>query len=140
MENPTPQEENPSRPPNGGPVKIGPLGSSSRPWQWLLLLGLFALVFWLYVPKTEIQVFYPWFLEQVENDNVKSISIRGLEIRGELRKARRYLYPPLVDATVRKFYTKAQSDASIEQTVRTLTERNQKKETNPVLIETRPPK
>jgi len=138
MENPTPPEENRSRPANGGPVKIGPLGSSSHPWQWLLLLGLFALVFWLYLPKTEIQVYYPWFLEQVQNDNVKSISIQGMEICGELRKAQRYL-TRRVDTTVRKFSIVVQSDASIEQTVRTLTERNQKKGTNPVLIEIRPP-
>jgi len=119
---------------------MGSLGSNGRLWQWLLLLSLFGLIFWLYVPKNEYQVPYPWFLQQVENDNIKSISIRGTEIHGELRTPERYRHAPLVDTTLRKFYTKAQSDASIERTVRTMIERNKKKETNPVFIDVLPPR
>jgi len=140
MENPAPPSENPSKPTDSGPGAIGSLGSTGRPWQWLLLLLLFALIIWLYAPKTEIQVYFPWFLGQVEDDNIKSISIRGTEIHGELRKPHRYVVPPSIDTTVRKFYTRAQTEESIEPTIRKLTERNNKKETNPVKIEIQPPR
>jgi len=105
-----------------------------------MLLLLVALIIWLYLPKTEIHVYFPWFLQQVENDNIKSISIRGTEIHGELRKPQRYLNPPSVDTTIRKFYTHAQTEESIEPTIQKLTDRNKKNQTNPVLIDTRPPK
>ena len=40
-------------------------GSPTPPWLWLLLIGGFALIFWQFVPKTEIQVlYYPWFLSR----------------------------------------------------------------------------
>jgi len=115
-------------------------GSPGRPWQWLLLLSVFGLNFWLYVPKNEYQVSYPWFLQQVENDNIKRISIRGTEIHGELRTPERYRNRPLVDTTIKKFYTFGQTEESIEPTIQKLIERDKKKETSPVLIEVQPPR
>ena len=79
MENRPPQQETPRRPPtNSGRKTNGSGGSPTPPWLWLLLLGGFALIFWQFVPKTEVQVlYYPWFYEQVQADNIKSITIQG---------------------------------------------------------------
>ena len=67
------------------------------------------------MPKTEILVhYYPWFIEQVKKDNIKSISFQGIEIHGELRKETPYQQPFVGDSTkVRKFYTYVPSEASI---------------------------
>src|SRR5580704_15069179 len=92
MENRPPQQEPPRKPPtNSGRKTNGSGGTPTPPWLFLLLLGGFGLIFYLFVPKNEIAVgYYPWFYEQVEKDNVKTISIQGTEIRGELRKDQPY--------------------------------------------------
>ena len=55
----------------------------------------FGLIFYQFVPKAETSVgYYPWFYEQVQADNIKSISIQGTEIRGELRKDQPYQSAP----------------------------------------------
>ncbi len=81
--------------------------SLTPPWLWLLLIGGLALIFWQFVPKTEIQVnYYPWFVEQVESDNIKLLSIQGTELRGELRTEQPYLNPStLTTILVRRFVT-----------------------------------
>ena len=96
MENRPPQQEPPRRPPTANGRKTnGSGGSPTPPWLWLLLLGGFALIFWQFVPRNEVQVrYYPWFYDQVQNDNIKSITIQGVEIRGELRKDQPYLANP----------------------------------------------
>jgi cell division protease FtsH len=105
----------PQQPPISTPTIIGSGRSATPPWLWLLLMGGFALIFWQFVPKTEVLVDYnPWFLDQVKKNNIKSISVQGLEIRGELRTEDVSLNdPPVTSAKVRKFYTYAPSDASI---------------------------
>jgi cell division protease FtsH len=117
MENRPPQQETPRRPPTtNGRKTNGAGGSPTPPWLWLLLLGGFALIFWQFVPKQEVQVlYYPWFYEQVESDNIKSISIQGPEIRGELRKEQTYQNPATqTTVPVRKFITNAPSEPSID--------------------------
>ena len=103
MENRPPQPETPRRPPtNSGRKTNGSGGSPTPPWLWLLLLGGFALIFWQFVPKNEVQVlYYPWFYEQVETDNIKSITIQGTEIRGELRTESRLRESGDADASSR---------------------------------------
>ena len=95
MENRPPQQETPRRPPtNSGRKTNGSGGSPTPPWLWLLLLGGFALIFWQFVPKTEIPVvYYPWFYEQVENDNIKSISIQGTRFGASCARRRPYQEP-----------------------------------------------
>ena len=93
MENRPPQPETPRKPPppNSGRKTNGSGGSPTPPWLWLLLLGGFALIFWQFVPKTEVVVpYYPWFYGEVKADNIKSITIQGDEIRGELRQEKIY--------------------------------------------------
>ena len=76
-----------------------------NPWLWLLVVGLLALIFYQYVPRTEIHVlWHPWFLDQVKNDSIKSLSIQGAEIRGELRTEQPYQNPSSrTVTTARKF-------------------------------------
>ncbi len=117
------------------------------PWLWLLLIGGFALVFWQFVPKTEIQVnYHPWFVEEVESDNIKSLSIQGTELRGELRKEQQYLNPStLTTILVRKFVTYVPSEGSIQPIVQKLIEHDRKAEAlgkktvEPTRIDAQPP-
>ena len=84
MENHPTQPQDPNWPQDVGPVK-GSDASSTPPWLWLIVIGLLVLIFWHFVPKSEVQVSYaPWFLQQVEADNIQSLSIQGIEARGVL--------------------------------------------------------
>src|SRR4051794_19071539 len=89
MESRPPQD--PPRRTAGGRKPNGASGSTTPPWLWLVLIVGFALIFWQLSSKNETQVSYsPWFLDQVERGNIKSISIQGTEARGELRKKEFY--------------------------------------------------
>ncbi|MGO9468420.1 MAG: ATP-dependent zinc metalloprotease FtsH [Isosphaeraceae bacterium] len=129
MENRPPQQETPRRPPpTSGRRTNGSGGSPTPPWLWLLLIGGFALIFWQFVPKTEIQVlYYPWFVDQVDSANIKSISIQGNELRGELRKEMHFVNPSTLTTTlVRKFITNAPSEASVGPIVERLIQNDKK--------------
>ena len=78
MENRPPQQETPRRPPNPVRKPNGSGGPPTPPWLWLIVIGLLALIFWHFVPKTEVEVpYFPWFTEQVDKGNIKTISIQG---------------------------------------------------------------
>ena len=67
MENRPPQQETPRRPPPTGRKPNGSGGPPTPPWLWLIVIGLLALIFWHFVPKTEVEVpYHPWFTEQVD--------------------------------------------------------------------------
>ena len=68
------------------PSETNAFGNAPMPtWFWLLLIGVLGLIFWQFVPKSEIQVlYYPWFIEQVQAGNIKSLTIQGNELRGTL--------------------------------------------------------
>src|SRR5436305_3951972 len=88
-----PPQESPRRPP-GGRKPNGSGGSPTPPWLWLLLILGFALIFYQFKPSNEFSVTYsPWFLDQVDKDNIKSLSIQGNDARGELRKKDSYQPP-----------------------------------------------
>jgi cell division protease FtsH len=107
----------------------GPSGTPTPPWLFLLLVCLFGLIFYLFVPKTEVQVrYYPWFLEQVDTDNIKSITIQGTEIRGVLRSERPHQrLSSQAPVSVKWFVTAAPSEISIDPIVEKLIERNEQK-------------
>src|SRR5947207_3399312 len=136
MENRPPQPETPRRPPTSGRKTNGSGGSPTPPWLWLLVIGLLALIFWQFVPKTEVQVlYYPWFMEQVDNDNIKSISFQDREIRGELRERQSYSTPSGTTTPVTKFTTYAPSEDLVKPVVEKLQEHavnNKKKGVDPV--------
>jgi len=139
MENHSTQSQVPNWPQDVGPSK-GLGANSSPPWLWLVMIGLLILIFWHFVPKSEVQVSYaPWFLQQVEADNIQSLSIQGVEARGVLRQVQ--IYQASTSATsrpVRKFVMYFPSDASIEPIVQKLTS-PRKAGSPPVQIEANPP-
>ena len=138
MENRPPQQDPPRRPSTTGRKSNGSGGSPTPPWLWLLLIGGFAIIFWQFMPKPETAVDYnPWFLDQVESDNVKKISIQANEVRGELRQDKPYqsgVSPTSVQ--VHRFITYFPSEQAIEPVVQKL--RNNNKTNDPVHIETNP--
>ncbi len=138
MENRPPQQNPPRRPSTTGRKSNGSGGSPTPPWLWLLLIGGFAIIFWQFMPKPETAVDYnPWFLDQVESDNIKKISIQANEVRGELRQDKPYqsgVSPTSVQ--VHRFITYFPSEQAIEPIVQKL--RNNNKTNDPVHIETNP--
>src|SRR3954453_10978182 len=99
-----PPQESPRRP-AGGRKPNGSGGSPTPPWLWLLLIAGFGLIFWQFAPKNETQVNYsPWFLDQVDQDNIKNLTIQGIEARGELKVKKDYTTPgTTTPVTVGKF-------------------------------------
>ena len=138
MENRPPQQDPPRRPSSSGRKSNGSGGSPTPPWLWLLLIGGFAIIFWQFMPKPETAVDYsPWFLDQVESDNIKKLSIQANEVRGELRQDKPYqsgVTPTSVQ--VHRFITYFPAEQSIEPVLQKL--RNNNKTSDPVHIETNP--
>jgi len=139
MEKQPTQPQAPNWPPDVGPRK-GLGGSPTPPWLWLISIVLLGLIFWHFVPKAEVQVSYaPWFLQQVDADNIQSLSIQGIEVRGVLRQVQTYQgLTSTAPVPVRKFYTYFPSEASIEPIVQKLTS-PRKQGSPPVQIEANPP-
>jgi cell division protease FtsH len=99
---------------------------------------MFAIIFWQFMPKPETAVDYnPWFLDQVDADNIKKLSIQASEIRGELRQDKPYQSGTSPNSVqVHRFITYFPSDQSIEPVIRKL--RESSKSNDPVRIETSP--
>src|SRR5262249_51691013 len=110
-----PPQETPRRP-AGGRKPNGSGGAPTPPWLLLLLLAGFALIFWQFTPRNEVPVSYsPWFLDQVNEGNIKSLTVQGTEVHGELRKKQKY--QPVGSSTmvaVEKFSTYFPSEPSID--------------------------
>jgi cell division protease FtsH len=90
---PTPENPKKPTPPARKNASSGSNGSPAPPWFWVFLLAILAFLFYLNWSKNEVEVGYSWFLDQVAEDNVKSVWIQYTEVRGELREARNYLPP-----------------------------------------------
>ncbi len=139
MENRPPQQETPRRPtPPSGRKPNGSGGSPTPPWLWLLLIGGFAIIFYLFMPKPETAVDYsPWFLDQVDSDNIKKLSVQTNEVRGELREDKPYQSGTSPSVMVHRFITYYPSDSSIDPIIKRLRE-GVAKTKDPVRIETNP--
>lgn len=138
MENPTPVAKA-----NTGPIpdqrgSRWPAHSSAPPWLWVLLVGGFTLIFWQFMPSAEVNVDYsPWFLDQVESHNIKRLSVRAREVRGELRQKRPYPGGQSSRSVpVQRFITYFPGETSIDTVVMKLRETN--KTSDPVWIQTEP--
>ncbi|MDR3622243.1 MAG: ATP-dependent zinc metalloprotease FtsH [Paludisphaera borealis] len=124
MEN-RPQQQEPPRRPTPVPRKTnGSGGSPTPPWLWLLLIGGFAIIFWQFKPKPETPVVYsPWFLDQVDQDNIKSLAILGTEARGELRDPQPYQSTSSTNSVpIKTFITNFPTEQSIDPIVQKLRE------------------
>jgi cell division protease FtsH len=116
-----PPQESPRRP-AGGRKANGSGGSPTPPWLWLLLIAGFTLIFYQFVPKTEIQVSYSWFMDQAQKGNILNLSVQGNEVRGELRKTDEDYRPPgsTKGIPVKKFSTWFLSEQSIQADIATV--------------------
>ncbi len=132
MESRPPQE--PRRPPTNGRKPAGAGGSPTPPWIWVFLVAVVLLITYVLSGKNETSVnFSPWFLEQVEKDNIESLAVDGLTIRGKLRKETPYNPPsperPIKDVT--KFTTGYLSAEQLKPTLDKLANRVGKKDEAP---------
>jgi hypothetical protein len=139
-------ENGPREPEQGLPAddparRTDPRSSAGSPpprWLWPLVLCTFGFIFWKFTPDAPPAVhFSPWFLDQVKANNVKSLWIRGTEIRGQLR----FAVPAQAGAAVRRspiirFITHAPSADALPPLVRSL--REERTDRPPVTIEYEP--
>ncbi len=106
-----------------------------------MLVVFIMIIMYLIQPRSEVAVEYsPWFLEQVEKDNVETLSLQGLEVHGKLRDEKTY-NPPTQSSPVKvmKFSTYFPSEDSIKPIVDQLRDRKGKKENStPVRIDSQP--
>ena len=134
-----PPQENPRKPaasrkPNGSG------GSPNPPWLWLLLILGFGLIFWIYKPTNEVQVAYhPWFTDQVKKGNIKSISVQGTELHGELRSPRDYRASPTSTVQVKKFYLYFPTEAAVQPAIDSIEKHSNTDKNDEVRIEAVPP-
>ncbi len=140
MENRPQPPESPRRPNPVQRKSNGAGGPPTPPWLWLLLIGGFAIIFWQFIPKPETPVVYsPWFLDQVESDNIKSITLTGTDVRGELRETRQYQGANSTNSVpVKQFVTYFPSEDAIQPVIDKLRS-GVKGDNPPVRIETTAP-
>jgi cell division protease FtsH len=121
MENHPTHPQPPTWSPDVGTAK-GFVIRPAPPWLWLIVILLLMLIFWHFVPKAEVEVPYaPWFLQQVEADNIESLSLQGTEVRGVLRQLQPYQRTPsTTPVQVLRFSTCFPSEASIEPVIQKL--------------------
>jgi cell division protease FtsH len=80
----------------------------------VLLIGLFVLIFYQFVPNQEVLVpFSPWFTDQIESNNIKTITVQGIEAHGELREERKVVTSGNQTQPVKKFHTYFVSENAI---------------------------
>jgi cell division protease FtsH len=107
----------------------------------VFLIAIVGLLIYYYSPKNEVEVSYNFLLEQIQKDNVKSVDIQGLEIRGELRNRALYQLPRNAGSkSVAHFQTYFPSEHQIQPILDTLYSYNSPgSKRQPVRIESRPP-
>ena len=88
-----PPQDPPRRSPPNGRKPGSPSTAPAPPWVWFFLIGVVALIIWAYTPSKHTPVTYSWFQDQVRDDNVKSLTIQGLEATGQLRAKTSYNPP-----------------------------------------------
>ncbi|HEV3162625.1 MAG TPA: ATP-dependent zinc metalloprotease FtsH [Isosphaeraceae bacterium] len=134
-----PHTDGPRPPASGGGRKPnGPGGAPTHPGLWLVLIAIIVLIVWLGSPKGEVQVSYsPWFLDQVQNDNIETISIQGVEARGKLRAPREYKPPKEKKSqVVTEFLVYFPTEESIDPIVQKLRSLEPKPPNQKVVVET----
>src|SRR4051812_27238164 len=114
MESRPPQEPS-RRPSTNGRKPNGAGNSPTPPWIWVFLIAVVGLITWVLTGKNETSVNYsPWFIEQVKNDNIESLTTEGLVIHGKLRHETPY-NPPDPGAAPQKVSRFTTSFASEDQ-------------------------
>src|SRR5262249_33723096 len=115
MESRPPQEPPPPRRQPAGRKPNGAGSPPAPPWFWVFLILVVGAIIWLNTPRNETEVTYGFFRQQLEADNVKSLNIQGLEVRGDLREKEKYAPPSSTAAPkeIQHFVTYFPSDNQI---------------------------
>jgi cell division protease FtsH len=142
MESRPPQE--PSRRPLGPPGRKpnGTAGAPTPPWLLLLVIFVVCLILYFNLPSNHVPVNYmPWFLEQVNHNNIESLSIEGTAVHGKLRKSVPYEVSKGRKQEVTYFSTYFPSEDSIEPVLKQIREQEQKleKDRPPTKVEVNSP-
>jgi cell division protease FtsH len=97
------------------------VGAPTHPGLWLILIGLIALIFWLTRNTEPVVDYSPWFLDQVDNDNIEVLQIVGADAKGKLRTSQRYqASDESKPQEVKEFKTYFPSEQSIDPVVQKL--------------------
>ncbi len=140
MESRPPQEPNrrPIPPPGRRP---NPVAGGSPPVVvlWLLIGLVVVLVLYVTLARNEVSVQYSWFLDQVEQNNVKELTTQGGEARGVLRLKKAYSPENQKPQTVERFETYIPSEDLLTDVLKKLRSFPGEKEKPKVDIVTNPP-
>jgi cell division protease FtsH len=123
MDNRPPQEP-PRRRPDGR--KPNPPGAAPwPPWVWLLVVAALVVLVLQWpkvIGKTDAEVTYsPWFLDQVDRDNIESLKPSGLEVHGVLRNPADAIGPGGADLKqVKNFVTYFPSEGALDSVLKEL--------------------
>jgi cell division protease FtsH len=131
-----PPQDNPRRSP-GTRKANGSGGSPTPPLFWVFLAALFGLILYFYVPPGYVPVDYFWFLDQVDHDNIATLRIQGLEVKGELRNPDK-TYRANKDAqeqTVKNFVTNFPTEEEMKGVIAKLRPDASKKDQLPVRVD-----
>ena len=119
---------NPSKPPAAPPPPPRPNpnnnsggGSSAPPWIWVILILVVAILGYQSLYKSDTVVPYsPWFVDQVTQGNVESVSFQANEARGKLRQPANYAAPNAASKPVSTFVTYVPTEESLKSLVEEL--------------------
>ena len=131
MDNRTPPEPKRPREPRRS---NGSTTTPTPPWLWLLLVSIIGLIIYMTKPEKG-SVSYDWFLDQVEQNNIKSVLIQGNEVRGELRKETPYDLTDSKSERLTSFKTSFPSEHQIQPVLDQFAVYKEEKQGEPVRIE-----
>jgi cell division protease FtsH len=111
----------------------GTAGTPTPPWIWVFLIAVVGLITYALSGKNETSVsYFPWFLEQVEKDNIEYLATEGLVAHGKLRAETPYNPPsPQPPVKVLRFTTTFNAEGQIKDAVDILRNRKDKKSEAP---------
>ncbi len=112
----------------------GSTTTPTPPWLWLVLVSIIGLIIYMTKPEKG-SVSYDWFLDQVEQNNVKSVLIQGNEVRGELRKETPYDLSGTRSERLTTFKSSFPSEHQIQPVLDQFAAYKEKKQGEPVRIE-----
>jgi cell division protease FtsH len=106
-----------------------------------VLICVIILLVWLSKSSDKYSVDYsPWFLDQVDNDNIESLTISGVQAEGKLRTPKKYQASKEAPIkTVTSFETYFPSEFSIEPVVQKIYSHKPKAGQPPTKVETTSP-
>jgi len=112
-------QQEPSRRPEQPRRPSSAANPPAPPWLWIALIAIIGLMF-LMIRTGNGVVAYSWFLDQVERDNVKSVTVQGTDIKGELRDEATYDVSEVRPEKLKVFRTTLPTEAALENVLKEL--------------------